>query len=225
MPPPRVLWRARIASTSHGCRRRPGAQSRGLRLSRRSSGTRFIEAFTPDLTGFGFGKRVPVGDVDALYRGGMGFSAAPYVLDPRHLGYASGGIGWEDGDPDAKGRPRPGTLKPMPWAAHPTAQVMLDLTMAATGEPVWSDPRRSCRRGRRLAYDGLLPAVAFEFEFYLIDGSREADWRIPPARRQAYGRPLGYPTNLSVTTLEEVSDWSLAAVADAAQAQVSPSAP
>ena len=82
--------------------------------------TRFVEAFTPDLTGYGFGKRLPIDEIDALYRGGMSFSAAPYVLDGRHDGYGSGGIGWDDGDPDARGFPIPGTLKPMPWAVART---------------------------------------------------------------------------------------------------------
>ena len=181
--------------------------------------TRFIEAFTPDLTGYGFGKRVPVGDVHDLYRSGMGFSAAPYVLDARHLGYGSGGVGWQDGDPDAKGRPIPGTLKPMPWAAHPTAQVMLDITRSATGEPLWTDPRQVLAKVlARLAEDGLKPVVAFEYEFFLIDGGREADGRIRPPLIARTGRPLGYPTNLAVLTLEEVSDWSVK-LDDAAKAQ------
>ena len=120
--------------------------------------TRFVEAFTPDLTGYGFGKRLPIGEIDALYRSGMGFSAAPFVLDGRHLGYASGGIGWNDGDPDAKGRPIPGSLKPMTWASQPTAQVMLDLSMAASGEPVTTDPRLILRQvTERLAADGMHP--------------------------------------------------------------------
>lgn len=181
--------------------------------------TRFIEAFTPDLTGYGFGKRLPVEEIDALYRSGMGFSAAPFVLNARHLGYGSGGIGWDDGDPDARGLPIPGTLKPMPWTRQPTAQVMLDLTMAATGEAIWTDPRQILRGVLdRLAAEGLAPVVAFEYEFFLIDGARAADGAIRPPTIARTGRPLGYPTNLAVSTLEEVADWS-AAVVDAARAQ------
>ena len=181
--------------------------------------TRFVEAFTPDLTGYGFGKRLPIGEIDALYRSGMGFSAAPFVLDGRHLGYASGGIGWNDGDPDAKGRPIPGSLKPMTWASQPTAQVMLDLSMAASGEPVSTDPRLILRQViERLAAEGMHPVVACEYEFYLIDGQREADGQIRPPVIRRTGRPLGYPTNLAVSALEEVSDWT-AAVDDAARAQ------
>jgi glutamine synthetase len=182
-------------------------------------GTRFVEAFTPDLTGYGFGKRVPVEEIDELYRSGMGFSAAPYVLDARHHGYGAGGVGWDDGDPDAKGRPIPGTLKPMPWAAHPTAQVMLDITLAATGAPLWTDPRHVLREVlKRLAADGLHPTVAFEYEFYLIDAVRDAAGMIRPPVIARTGRPLGPPTNLAVSTLEEVADWSLA-LQDAARAQ------
>ncbi|MDQ0471113.1 glutamine synthetase family protein [Labrys wisconsinensis] len=182
-------------------------------------GIRFVEAFTPDLTGFGFGKRLPIAEIDALYRSGMGFSAAPYVLDGRHLGYGSGGVGWDDGDPDARGRPIPGSLKPMPWAAQPTAQVMLDLAMSATGEPLWTDPRQILKGVLgKLAADGFHPVVACEFEFFLIDGARAADGRIRPPVIKRTGRPLGYPTNLAVSTLEEVADWS-AALDDAARAQ------
>lgn len=186
--------------------------------------TRFIEAFTPDLTGFGFGKRLPIEEIDSLYRSGMGFSAAPYVLDARHDGYGSGGIGWNDGDPDAKGQPLPGTLKPMPWAAVPTAQVMLDITLASTGQPLWSDPRHLLKTiVAKLNADGLFPVVACEFEFFLTDGMREADGRIRPPVIKRTGRPIGPPTNLSVLTLEEVALWS-ARLADAARAQDVPMA-
>lgn len=181
--------------------------------------TRFIEAFTPDLTGYGFGKRLPIEEIDSLYRSGMGFSAAPYVLDARHDGYGSGGIGWDDGDPDAKGVPIPGTLKPMPWAAVPTAQVMLDISYAVTGEPLWTDPRHLLKTIlARLAADGFHPTVACEYEFFLTDGTREADGRIRPPILKRTGRPLGPPTNLSVLTLEEVALWS-ARADDAARAQ------
>jgi len=181
--------------------------------------TRFIEAFTPDLTGYGFGKRLPVEEIDGLYRSGMGFSAAPYVLNPQHGGYGSGGIGWDDGDPDAKGMPIPGTLKPMTWATVPTAQVMLDITLAATGEPLWSDPRQWLKSiVERLQADGLFPTVACEYEFFLTDGMREADGRIRPPVIRRTGRPIGPPTNLSVLTLEEVALWS-ARLDDAARAQ------
>ncbi len=181
--------------------------------------TRFIEAFTPDLTGYGFGKRLPVEEIDSLYRSGMGFSAAPYVLNTQHGGYGSGGIGWDDGDPDAKGMPIPGTLKPMPWAAVPTAQVMLDITLAATGEPLWTDQRHLLKTiVARLEADGLYPTVACEFEFFLTDGMRGADGRIRPPIIKRTGRPIGPPTNLSVLTLEEVALWS-ARLQDAARAQ------
>jgi glutamine synthetase len=184
--------------------------------------TRFVEAFTPDLTGYGFGKRLPVGDIETLYRRGIGFSAAPFVLDGRHLGYSSGGLGWDDGDPDANGRPIPGTLKPMSWAAYPTAQVMLDLRMAATGEPLWSDPRRILSGVlARLAADGYHPVVACELEFFLIDGQPGEGGRIRPPLIARTGRPLGYPTNLAVSTLEEVAHWC-AAIEDAARLQAVP---
>lgn len=181
--------------------------------------TRFIEAFTPDLTGYGFGKRLPVEEIDSLYRSGMGFSAAPYVLNPQHGGYGSGGVGWDDGDPDAKGLPIPGSLKPMTWAAVPTAQVMLDITLAASGEPLWTDPRHLLKAiVAQLNADGLFPTIACEYEFFLTDGAREPDGRIRPPVIRRTGRPIGPPTNLSVLTLEEVALWS-ARLADAARAQ------
>ncbi|WP_413989482.1 glutamine synthetase family protein [Labrys okinawensis] len=171
--------------------------------------TRFIEAFTPDLTGYGFGKRLPVVEIDSLYRSGMGFSAAPYVLNPQHGGYGSGGIGWDDGDPDARGMPIPGSLRPMTWAAVPTAQVMLDITLAATGEPLWTDPRHLLKSiVARLNADGFFPTVACEYEFFLTDGAREANGRIRPPVIRRTGRPIGPPTNLSVLTLEEVALWT-----------------
>ena len=96
---------------------------------------------------------------------------------------------------------------------------MLDITLAATGEPLWTDPRHILREVvSRLAADGLHPTVAFEYEFYLIDAGRDADGMIRPPVVARTGRPLGPPTNLAVSTLEEVSDWTVA-LQDAARAQ------
>jgi len=85
------------------------------------------------------------------------------------------------------------SLKPMSWAAHPTAQVMLDMRMAASGEPVWSDPRQILKGVMaKLADDGLHAVVACEFEFYLIDGGREPDGRIR-RRRSSHGTRSATP--------------------------------
>ena len=99
------------------------------------------------------------------------------------------------------------------------AQVMLDLRMAATGEPLWSDPRRVLAGVlERLAADGYHPIVACELEFFLIDGHRGPDGHLRPPVISRTGRPLGYPTNLAVSTLEEVAGWC-AAIEDAARLQ------
>jgi len=96
---------------------------------------------------------------------------------------------------------------------------MLDVVFAATGEPLWTDPRHLLKGVvARLEADGLFATVACEFEFFLTDGARDAMAASAPPVIRRTGRPLGPPTNLSVLALEEVARWS-ARLDDAARRQ------
>lgn len=73
------------------------------------------------------------------------------------------------GDPDVKYMPIPGTLRPVPWAEVPTAQVML---RAVDRDGV---PNAICHITvleniiSKLNADGMFPVIALEGEFYLLD--------------------------------------------------------
>jgi glutamine synthetase len=181
--------------------------------------TRYVDAFMIGLNGMALGKRESASDLERIFRSGVTFSSCAAVLDVHGHGCNAFGIGGDDGDPDAIGRPVPGTLVPVPWASMPTAQCVLDMRDAETGEPVWFDPRAILAGiTRRLRADGLHPVVACELEFYLIDGKRTAEGGIRPAPLKRTGEPPRSPANLSVEQVEEYADF-VREVADAAQAQ------
>lgn len=80
-------------------------------------------------------------------------------------------------DRDMHLRPDPSTVRIVPWAADPTAQVIHDCFDAA-GRIVPFAPRSVLRRVCDLyAADGLEPVVAPEIEFYLV--ARNSDPDIP----------------------------------------------
>ena len=166
-----------------------------------------IDAFIFDLNGHTTGKRLPVAEGEKLYSDGVMYSACAPMADCRGLGHNAGGMGKSDGDPDGIARPLRGYLQRVPWAATPTAQVVCQMTNAATGAQLWFDPRviladvvRQCREA------GVHPVMACELEFYLIDPRRTPEGGITlgalagrtPARRAG---------NLSLEAIEDMSGF------------------
>lgn len=179
---------------------------------------RYIDAFVIDMNGHTSGKRVPVEDVEALYRDGIQFSASCFVADCRGLGHNAGGFGKDDGDPDGSARPIAGTLRRVPWAAVPTAQVLCQMTDVAKKQPLWFDPRvvlqsviSQCRAA------GVHPVVACELEFYLVDPRRTSNGALAVAALP--GRtPARRAGNLSLEAVEDASGF-FARVTEAAAVQ------
>lgn len=164
---------------------------------------RWVDAFVPDQSGYGYGKRVPIERLDAVYRNGLAMSCSAFVLDQRHHGHDSEGVGWRDGDPDMIARPVPGRLAPMPWASVPTAQVLLE-ARDRQGDPFWHDPR-AILAGivDRMRADGYHPVIACELEFYLVDGQRQDDGTFRPPIVPRTGRPMEYPVNAASLPAED----------------------
>jgi len=178
-----------------------------------------VDAFVIDFNGHALGKRVPVGDLAALGRSGVQFSASALLHDVRGMGHGPGGIGTGDGDPDGSGWPVPGTLVRVPWARRPTAQVQLDLRAAGDDAPLWWDPRvvladvvAQCRAAN------LHPVVACELEFYLLAPNRAPGGPIALAPLPRTGLPPRVAANLSVAALEEHASF-IDAIRAAAAAQ------
>ncbi|MDH4259474.1 MAG: glutamine synthetase family protein [Gammaproteobacteria bacterium] len=82
----------------------------------------------------------------------------------------------------------PKTIRVVPWAAEPTAQVIHDC-FYDDGRPVPMSPRYVLRRVLDLyAARGWQPVVAPELEFYLVEPNIDADYPLkPPVGRS--GRP------------------------------------
>ncbi len=131
-----------------------------------------LDAFFADLSGVVRGKRYPMDLFDKILTEGAAMPGSVCLLDTMGESHDPDGIGFSDGDPDHLVKPLPGTLQPVPWAAHPLAQVMLTF-QNGDGSPYAYEPRnvlaRVLERFKELA---LTPVVAFELEFYLIDTAR-----------------------------------------------------
>lgn len=78
-------------------------------------------------------------------------------------------------------RPDPSTIRRVPWASEPTAQVINDCyTMEGELHPL------SCRSVLRKVIElfekeGLIPVIAPEVEFYLIQKNTDPDYELKPA--------------------------------------------
>ncbi len=129
---------------------------------------RHVDLISLDIPGHFYGKRYPVELLEKVAAG----SALKLPQNCVLLG-AQGGmfqIGrycFNDGDPDARRRLVPGTLKRVGWEAQPLGQMLI--TSEGTEAPIAFEPREVLARVlARLRGKGIHPVVAFELEFYLF---------------------------------------------------------
>lgn len=138
----------------------------------------------PDIDGLLRGKRIPVEYFasSVAYRGSnianilFGWDMVDELLD--NLTYT----GWHTGYPDVTLLPDLSTLRVVPWEPG-TAMVTCDIT-ELDGTPVGISPREVLKRVVRRAEGlGYVPQAAYEFEFYLFEGSprelADRQWRDP----------------------------------------------
>lgn len=181
-------------------------------------GTRFLDAVMFDLCGTAIGKRYPVRDAAKVWTSGVAFCAGITTLDALGACWDVEGIGFSDGDPDATSYPVAGTLVPVPWA-EATAQVLIAPAPPEGAAGWWFDPRTILQGVvARFAALGVVPVVACELEFYLVDPARDAGGRVSPARPVRGGRASEAPRVLAFDKLDE---WGaiLAEIDAACQAQ------
>jgi glutamine synthetase len=181
--------------------------------------TRYVDAFITDLAGRAMGKRFPVSHLEKVFAGKSQLCAANTLLDITGNTADPLGHGFSDGDPDANAVVVPGTLKPVPWAQVPSAQCLLTLKDAVTGEPVWFEPRVVLQRVlKKFSDTGFMPVVASELEFYLIDRARsEAGWPQPPINPRT-GERAEFGKVFSFDELDDFGDV-LGAIEDACKTQ------
>jgi glutamine synthetase len=144
-----------------------------------------VEAIIPDMAGIARGKIMPA----EKYAEDEGMRLPESIFlqtvtgeNPRD----SSAIHPSEIDIDLVGDPR--SIRVVPWAAEPTAQVIHDC-FYDDGRPVPMSPRYVLRRVLDLyAAKGWRPVVAPELEFYLVEPNLDPDYPLkPPIGRS--GRP------------------------------------
>ena len=151
-------------------------------LSRRSD-IREIDALLIDINGIARGKRLPIGEASRLFESGMQIPQSVYLMDPRGEMTNPFGRGIGDGDPDGTAWPIPSTITPV-WGCKgaPRAQMLMTLRDEA-GSAHPAEARSALERTvERFTRSSLVPVVALELEFYLIDLQRDAQGAPLPPR-------------------------------------------
>ncbi len=159
-----------------------------------------VECLVPDITGNARGKIIPADKFSHDYgtRLPEGIFATTvtgeYPDDYYELTSPS--------DSDMLLRPDPDTIRMVPWAADPTAQIIHDC-YTKDGKPHDLAPRNVLRRVLA-EYDEakLRPVVAPELEFFLVQKNTDPDFPLlPPAGRS--GRPETARQSYSIDAVNE----------------------
>ena len=158
-----------------------------------------VEAFMPDICGVARGKIMPADK----YCEDLGIRLPEAVVLQTVTGdwpVDQRPVRPRDGDMVLRGDPD--TIRPVPWAAEPTAQIIHDCYFA-NGDPVDMTPRFVLRRVLAL-YEarGWRPVVAPELEFYLVKPNTDSDYPLePPIGRS--GRAESGRQSFSIDALNE----------------------
>lgn len=159
-----------------------------------------VECLVPDITGIARGKIIPADKFSHDYgtRLPEGIFATTVTGDYPDDYYEL----TSPSDSDMFLRPDPDTVRMVPWAADPTAQIIHDC-YTKDGHPHDLAPRNVLRRVLA-AYDeaGLQPVVAPEVEFFLVQKNTDPDFPLlPPAGRS--GRPETARQSYSIDAVNE----------------------
>jgi len=163
-----------------------------------------IECLVPDLTGVARGKILPREKFSAeramrLPQAVLGVTVTG-ESPQGHAGYDNV-FGFTDKDMVLL--PDPTTLRLVPWAADPTAQVIMDC-VGHDGKPIDFAPRNVLRRVADLYKDlGWTPIVAPELEFYLIARNIDPDLPLTPP----IGRSGRKETSRQLYSIDAVNEF------------------
>lgn len=150
-----------------------------------------VEVLLPDTSGVFRGKWLPGASLGKVWKDGVAIPLSIFGLDIWGCEVEATEIHLETGDKDGLCWPVPGTLKPVPWASRPTAQVLITMFEpddSPRGRPWRLDPRQQLTKiVDRFAALGLTPCVAFELEFYLMKPGEAGEAPEPVFR--ATGQP------------------------------------
>ena len=159
-----------------------------------------VECLVPDITGNARGKIIPADkfshDYGTRLPEGIFATTVTGEFPDDYYDLTS------PSDSDMILRPDPDTVRMVPWATDPTAQVIHDC-YTKTGEPHELAPRNVLRRVLDAYTElGLRPVVAPELEFFLVQKNTDPDFPLlPPAGRS--GRPETARQSYSIDAVNE----------------------
>ncbi|MGV8959428.1 MAG: glutamine synthetase family protein [Stenotrophomonas sp.] len=158
-----------------------------LQTLREMPDCQFVDLLLPDTNGLLRGKRVTTQSLQAVYRDGVCLPMSLIATDITGNTVEETGLGYDIGDQDRICRPVPGSLRPVPWAPQPTAQLLLSME-DGHGGAFTANPRTVLERVlARFHALGLTPVVAVELEFYLFDALADARGRPQTPRHPLSG--------------------------------------
>ncbi len=163
-----------------------------------------VEAMVPDLTGNARGKFIPAGQ---FMQGGYPKLPESILIQTVTGEYSD--EHWDfvaPTDADMILKPDPNTMRLVPWAREPTAQIIHDC-YTPEGEPHPLATRNILKRVLAL-YEkkGLTPVVAPEVEFYLVSRNTDPDNElVAPTGRS--GRPEMSRQSYSIDAVAEFEDF------------------
>ena len=121
-----------------------------------------VDVLIADSNGILRGKQFPGDGLEKLYEKGINMPISLMFCDVRGETPQALLSPPLMGDPDTSYRAIEGSLRPVPWAAVPTAQLMMR-AQDSQGNDLTSDPLTVLERVlKRLNDDGLFPVVALE---------------------------------------------------------------
>jgi glutamine synthetase len=184
-------------------------------------GCELVDLLLPDMNGLLRGKRITRDALEKVYANGVCLPMSLIATDITGNTVEETGLGYEIGDEDRICRPVPGTLRPIPWAPRPMAQVLLAME-DASGGAFEANPREVLRRVLA-GFDalGLTPVVAVELEFYLLDAELGPGGRPQTSLNPATGERNATTQVYYMQDLDDYQDFT-DAVADACRAQQIP---
>ncbi|ABS64325.1 glutamine synthetase catalytic region [Parvibaculum lavamentivorans DS-1] len=163
-----------------------------------------IQAFLTDPSGVARGKVLRPEELLPAYRDGRPLPCSIQSLDMLGADVLETGLVWEEGDSDRPCYPVAGTLTHAPWHDVPTAQLIL-ASYERDGSPTPADPRHALARTvAALEAKGLVPVVAIELEFYLIDPDVALSGKPKPPTA-----PNGFsPAHLQAYLMQDLEDFA-----------------
>jgi glutamine synthetase len=154
----------------------------------RDHGISEVEAIIPDMAGIARGKIMPAAKFAEDEGMRLPESIFLQTVTGDYPSDTSSAMSPAEIDIVLKADPR--TVRTVPWAAEPTAQVIHDCYYA-DGGPVNMAPRAVLRKVLDLyAQRGWEPIIAPELEFYLVEPNADADYQLkPPVGRSGRAEP------------------------------------